>query len=492
MVLRDILAALVALVCIGLGLFLLERPRAGLEISSLMVGETPATVMQVPETTAPVVVIAHGFAGSRQLMHPYQLTLARAGYITVSYDLQGHGRNPLPMSGDVNSIDGTTRLLMEEIGRVTDAALALPGADGRVALLGHSMASDIIVRQALADDRVGAVVAISLFSEAVTAAEPENMLVVNGAWEGALRAEAQRIMAEVGAAEGDTVGTPGEGFARRAVAAPMVEHVGVLYSATGMREAREWLNATFGRDYRSGIANIGGPVLLTLLGVVLLGLPLANLLAEGPRLPEVPKGAFLALALAPAVLTPLILSLVETRFLPVLVADYLALHLAVYGSLVLAGLAVEGDLPKLRGGPAGILLAGFALIAFGGVLDRYVASFFPHAGRLPILAAILPGAVLAMVADAALLQAGRARIWRRWVARLAFLTSLGIAVALDFERLFFLIIILPVIGLFYLSFGVIGGWVGRRTGSALAMGLGLGIVLAWALAVTFPLFTGTT
>jgi hypothetical protein len=93
-----------------------------------------------------------------------------------------------------------------------------------------------------------------------------------------------------------------------------------------------------------------------------------------------------------------------------------------------------------------------------------------------------------MLADATLLEAGRARLWRRWAARILFLVSLGIAVALDFERLFFLLIILPVILLFYLTFGLMGGWVGRRTGSVAAMGLGLGLVLGWALGVTFPLF----
>jgi hypothetical protein len=194
------------------------------------------------------------------------------------------------------------------------------------------------------------------------------------------------------------------------------------------------------------------------------------------------------MAAGPALATPLLLAPFEARFLPVLVADYLALHLAVYGVIVLVLAAWARALPPLRGWIWGLALAAYGLIAFGGILDRYVASFVPVAGRIPVMAAILPGAILAMLADATLLEAGRARLWRRWTARLLFLVSLGIAVALDFERLFFLLIILPVILLFYLSFGVMGGWAGRRTGSVAAMGLGLGIILGWALGVTFPLF----
>ncbi len=490
---RHWIAGLVAIVAIVAGLLMLERARIGLVVQPLAVGETPATVMRLPHAEGPVVVIVHGFAGSRQLMNAYQISLAQAGYIAVSFDLQGHGRNPVPMSGDVTAIDGTTQLLMDEVGRVTDAALALDGADGRVALVGHSMSSDVVVRQGLADQRVDAVVAISLFSQAVTATAPANLLIINGALEGMLRAEAVRVMAEVAAVEGETVGTPGAGFARRAIAAPGVEHVGVLYSATGLRETVGWLDATFDLTSDARIAAIGGPIILTLFGIVLLAWPLARVLPAGAGVPEtLPLRVFWALACAPALITPVALALFDTRFLPVLVADYLALHLAVYGCLILSGATVAGLITRPRRGWVwGGALAVYGLVVFGGVLDRYVASFLPNHERALIMAVILPGAVAAMLGDALLQEAGRAAWWKRWVVRLAFLVSLGIAVALDFERLFFLIIILPVIVLFYATFGLMGRWVGRRTGSIWAMGLGLGLVLGWALSVTFPLFDGT-
>jgi len=63
-----------------------------------------------------------------------------------------------------------------------------------------------------------------------------------------------------------------------------------------------------------------------------------------------------------------------------------------------------------------------------------------------------------------------------------------LAVAPDFQALFFPVIILPVIVLFFPTFGMMAGWVGRRAGLPAAAGLGLGLVLAWALGVTFPMF----
>ena len=133
-------------------------------------------------------------------------------------------------------------------------------------------------------------------------------------------------------------------------------------------------------------------------------------------------------------------------------------------------------------------MAVFGLALFGILMDRYVASFLPIPERLPIIAAMVPGAVLAMWADAVLTRATAALWWRRVVVRGAFLGSLGVAVALDFERLFFLVLIFPVILLFYGTFGMMGRWIGRRTGSAMAVGLGLGLLLGWALGVSFPMY----
>jgi hypothetical protein len=64
---------------------------------------------------------------------------------------------------------------------------------------------------------------------------------------------------------------------------------------------------------------------------------------------------------------------------------------------------------------------------------------------------------------------------------------LGIAVALDPEGLFFLIMIAPVILLFFLVHGRMGRTFGKRSGP-LTAGLALGVILAWALGVSFPMF----
>lgn len=487
-----LVAALAALLLGGLGLWKLEAARAGLTIAPLQVGTTPATVYGKQDAPpAPAIVIAHGFAGSRQFMEAYALALAQAGYVVVSFDFEGHGRNPTPMRGDVTRVDGTTRYLMRETGRVIDAALALPGVDGRVALLGHSMASDIIVRQAIADRRVNATVAISMFSEAVTKTEPRNLLIVSGGFETFLRENALKNarLVDPAATEGATVGDAASGTRRRAAVAPGVEHVSVLYSTAAIREARDWLDTVFGRASKGEVHTTGGWIVLLLAGIVLLAWPLARLLPPGVAAPSpIALKSFLPAVLVPAIVTPILLSFVNTRFLPVLVADYLAAHLLVYGALSLALLRWSGVRIGGVAWLAALALAAWGIGAFGGALDRYVASFMPIPARIAIIAAIALGAIAYMLADSVALEGGRARVWRLLLARGAFLASLGIAVALDFKRLFFLLIIIPVIVAFFVVFGLMGGWGGRRTLSPAAVGVGLGIILAWSLGVTFPMF----
>ncbi|MCX7300710.1 MAG: alpha/beta hydrolase [Rhodobacterales bacterium] len=489
------LVLVVALAGMALSVLRLEQGRGDVVATRLMVGTTPATVYRLPgDTSAPIVVIAHGFAGSRQLMESFALTLAQAGYIAVSFDFLGHGRNPVPMSGDVTVIEGTTQLMMDELGRVSDAALALPGADGRLALLGHSMASDIVVRQAIRDPRVDATVALSMFSLAVTPTEPRDLLIIAGEWEGFLSAEALKAaqMTDPAASFGETVGDPAAGTARRAVLAPRTEHVSVLYSATSMREARNWLDAAFGRTSDSPVARRGGWIALLLVSTVALGWPLAGLArrwraAAPPVRPS--RSAFLLATLGPAIVTPLVLWPIPTHFLPVLVADYLAVHFALYGTLALVlvarARALRIDLTSVL---LALPVAAFGIALFGGLLDRYVASFFPTPERFLIIGAVAVGAVPFMLSDAFLTEGGRAPLWRTLMTRTAALASLGLAVVLDPEDLFFLVMILPIILLFFLLFGTAGGWLGRATWRPAAAGLGLGVFLAWALGVTFPLF----
>jgi len=482
-----LIALVLGLAVAALALWHLEAQRAGLARATLGVGDTPVTRHAAPGADGPVVVVAHGFAGSRQMMQAYAQDLARAGYRVWAFDFEGHGRHPRPMSGDVESIEGTTTRLIEQTRAVVDAARAREGWQGRVALMGHSMATDIIIRTEIADPGIGPLVAISAFSKAVTASEPENLLLVTGAWEPGLRGFAREAVAMVDpeAGEGDTARA--DGVVRRAVVAPLADHVGVLHSRAGRAEAVAWLDAAYGRESDVTVRATGPWVLALMAAIVALAWPLARLLPQSatPLAAPLPLSRFALAAGLPALAAPLIAVQVEARVLPVLVADYLALHLALYGAIQLAVLWWAGRRPKGLRPLAVLALLAWGLGVFGVALDRYGANFWPTPERLTIIAALCLGALPFMLGDAVLTRG--APFGQRIAARVAFLASLALAVLLDPERLFFLAMIAPVILLFFIVFGLMGRWVAARAGAASA-GVALGLILAWALGVSFPLF----
>src|SRR6201999_3459671 len=108
-----------------------------------------------------------------------------------------------------------------------------------------------------------------------------------------------------------------------------------------MVEALRWINAAFGLQREGFVDSRGHWLALLFLGIVALGWPLSALL---PVARKTPSGAslgwkpLLIAALAPAVLTPLMLWKLPTDFLPILLGDYLMLHFLLYGALTAAAL----------------------------------------------------------------------------------------------------------------------------------------------------------
>ncbi len=492
-----------------MGLWHLAAATSGLSVTHARLGDIPVTVFAPADRVrAPAVVIAHGFAGSQQLMLPFAVTLARNGYVAVTFDFPGHAHNSAPLAAGFEDQDGFTRELTQTLGRVVEYARTLPMADGRLALLGHSMASAIVVGYAAQHPEVGSTVAVSLFFPAAMAAAPRDLLMIYGALEPAMLADQGfQLLAKAPGATGTpprervTYGSFADGSARRLALAPGVEHIGVLYSRDSLEESLDWLNRAFVHA-GTGFVDVRGKWLgLLYLGLIGLAWPLAGLL---PRLAARPRGAglswrqLLPVAIAPAVLTPLILRPLPIRFLPILLGDYLVLHFALYGLLTAIGLW----LLRRRSGispPGSVLIGGrrlalaalacsaFCVFAIGLPLDCYVTSFIPGAWRLPLILAMLCGTLPYFLADEWLTRGSGAARGGYAATKLCFLLSLVIAIALNVSELFFLVIAVPAILLLFFVYGLFSTWVYRRTGDPLVSAFANAAAFAWFVAVTFPI-----
>jgi alpha/beta superfamily hydrolase len=499
---RDKFFLALVLLVIAAAVFEVRAQSRNLVETTAIIGEIPVSVLQrANHTPAPAIVIAHGFSGSQQLMAPLATTLARNGFVAVTFDFSGHGRNTRPMSGGVGDLAKSTAALLADIDSVVAFTRTLPGVDGRIALAGHSMATDLIVRAARRDPKIDAVVALSFFAQDVTAESPRNLLIIDGAW------ESQRLI-DVGArvvsqAAGGpvqprvTYGDFTMGSGRRLALARGAEHIGVLYSEDALTESVAWLNAVFSRSDSGFVDHRGKWLALLFAGLILMARPLARLL---PVLAPSPLGAGLSWrrlaprAVAPALLTPLLLWKVPTDFMPLLLGDYLTLHLGLYGALSAAGLWIGRDpaarfplnrlLPLLACGAA---VAAYYTLVLGFPLDAYVVSFAPTAQRATLLAPIFVGCALYFLADEWMTRGAGAAAGGYVFSKFCFIASLGIAVALNPSRLFFLIIIAIVVVILLTVYGLVGRWVYARTRDPRPGAIGAAFGLAWAIAVCFPI-----
>jgi hypothetical protein len=498
---REAFLVAVAVLAVALAVARLERGTAGLEVARAWVGSVPVTMFQPAGSgSRPAVVIAHGFAGSQQLMQSFAVTLARNGYLAVTFDFPGHGRNPTPLRGGLADDAAASRTLLDALEAVIAFARDLPQSDGRVALLGHSMAADIIARHAIVADDVAATVAVSLFSPGITADGPPNLLIVDGALEPSfLRDEGLRYLRMVGgpdAVPGVTYGRFADGTARRLVLVDGAEHITVLYSRQSLAEATAWLDQALAHTSVGYVEHRGPWLALLFLGLMLL---VRSLLLRLPLLASEPGGSGLAwrrlllVAATPALLTPLLLWPVPIGVLPLLLGDYLAMHFALWGVLTALGLHLAGAplpwsamfRPRLLFAAATIAAVG--IIVLGFAIDRYATAFVPTTStRILLLPVVLLGVLPFFLADEWLTRGAAAPRGAHVLTKLLLLASLALAIVLRPQELFFLAIIVPVMLVFLAAYGLIGRWAGRATGQPIAAGLGNAVALAWGIAATFP------
>jgi hypothetical protein len=202
---------------------------------------------------------------------------------------------------------------------------------------------------------------------------------------------------------------------------------------------------------------------------------------------------FAVAAVVPAVLTPLLLWKLPTDVLPIVLGDYLVLHFAVYGVLsALCLCLLHGHWPAHWTPPnaawclATLAVTGYALFAVGVPLDRYVFNLRPGAGRAWLIAVMCAGTLPYFLADELLARDPQAPRGAYVATKVLFLLSLVLAIALNVQRLFFLVIIVPAILLLFVVYGLFSRWTCARTGRPSVAGVANACVFGWFIAATFP------
>lgn len=485
MIRKRLLLLLLAIAFIALSWLQTLDARRGLTIRRFDVDGLPLLYLAPAEAVnAPGVLIAHGFAGSKQLMLGYAFTFAHAGYATLLWDFGGHGANPATLRREETlqaNVDAAYALLAEQ-----------PGVDGaRVAVLGHSMGSGAAMAAGLLQpERYQAVLALSPTGAEVSPSSPRNLHLQAGSWEGRFVANARDLLAAAGGERADV----SQGLGRSLVIIPAAEHISILFRAQSHRAALAWLDAVFGPQRAS--AYVDRRILwyaLHLLGWLLALAAVAPVL----RLPATAKplagarpwlGLFVGPLAAAAVLA--VWQRLDgdvTQFGGMLVAGALALWFGVAG---LVWLGLQGWQRLRNAPPAGISwllgLGLFALLwlAFGAMGQETWLQWVLIPARLmrwPWLAlAVFPWFLAAGLAQQHA-RPSRRVLW--WLVQVLFIIF-GLLLALTLvPGLFILVLMMPLIPLLI---GILA-FADAQLNQPWAFALGSALFFGWVLAAVFPL-----
>lgn len=433
-----VLVAMLAVAAAALGTLVLVRADTGLTARQVTVGGVPMTEVRAgpatPGVRRPGVVIAHGFAGSAQLMRPIADTVARRGAVALLFDFAGHGANPARLPGVGAGTSAAT--LAADLDTAVGYLRSRPDVDeDGIVLVGHSMGAGAVTRYAAGHPEIARTVAISLpeAGELPPGRPAELLLIVGGAEFPAFRRAA------------DDAVRRGAGTGRQpAVVVPGAEHVSVLFATRTHEEIAAWLPGGDGTARPRPTARLAGAALLVLafvIGVVPLAALLLPRRASGRRPAESPSGLdadapapsggrvpfggllLFALAVLAAGVGAAVAVVLPTTRLPLAVGGYVTGFLLVTGLLLVAGqrwlpsvfgtpqppsgtAVVAGRRARGRTAVAALALTGYAVLAVALPIHLGLTSALPVGARwwlLPLVA----GACLLFLLGVELVAAGR-------------------------------------------------------------------------------------
>lgn len=446
----------------------------------------------------PLVLIAHGFAGTPPIMRGFAYTIAKAGFVAASWYSDGHGANPNPMpDGCCEAFISNARIVVAEAQK-----LGL-GDTSRIAILGHSLGSGVALTYGQAFPETQATIAVSPVKTSVTPELPHNLLLMAGSREPWFAANARDLLAQAGGTFGQASGNPSDGTARDMLIVPGVEHISILFAPFSHQAAADWLDQTFGAQPGSA-AYTDRRILgyaLGILGAVLAALMLVPATASQPHpssLPAWRRVLALAAGALAATLALYALGLVGldlSRAFNLQVGGYL---LCWFGAAGLAALLLlkEPSRPGNSSGwswlgwpgwktvGCGVLVAAFLWVGMGLLGGRIFLHWLLISQRLvfyPLAVfCLLPWALAAGQAVTPARPIGRLGWWL--ASSLCMVGGLLLAILLS-PNLLYIGLILPLFPAFLAAHAVAAG----RQRSAWAFALGGALFLSWVVLAVFPL-----
>lgn len=538
---------LVLLAVFSLASFQVRAYEQGISRQSFLLrGAIPVPVLrftpQAGQRLNVVAVLAHGYSANKELMSSLAVDLAKQGITAYTFDFPGHGASPVTYGG----ADGLTPVkgLVVSLGEVVDYALAhAPAPNTRLVLVGYSLGTIAVGEYALQHPSQSAIAATVLVAgilgDRPTRTVPRSLLVLSGQFDlPGINETAQRVMAAgcgVSAQAITNIYQCGSSLAteRRRVVLAGLDHISIVTAGSTHAVMLNWLHATV--DPRIGAVPVNPDarlhwMLLGFFAAALATLPLLALGAAALRLrPQATGGARPdEVAIRPPVAGWLALLAYCGTLLGALVLLKLYLPSSFWAPepfpfgfmrqqvsgdtavlLLLAGILLVGTLalvPALRCAAAwprwagwwrqvilALAVAAFLYATVGGLSSFAWESLALSPARLWRAGVYVLLVLPFFVGLRALLGAAtRRRPYRGALAELGYtlliLMAFGAAIAMNFERLSYLGILLPIVAIALLASAGIAAWAHRVLAHpTLVLALGQALLLGWLLAASLPL-----
>lgn len=511
--------------------------RQGLVVRSLQRDSVPLLYLapKQAQRNVPAVLVAHGFAGSKQLMLGYGHVLARNGYAVMLLDFDGHGSNGYPFQRNdlEDNLNTAWQVLREQ-----------PEWDAKhLASVGHSLGTYATLSAAVHNPAsFAATVAIAPVPAPVNFRFPRNLQLQVGQWETEAIKRTARILLRSADSEGnipsvdrspasrsedmgpveqvleqaeqqrqaitttlaETAATAqqqaqalSQGSARSLIEIPRVEHIGILFSDRSHQATLDWLNATF--DLAAGSPSSDHPYrdrrlvwfgLHWLSGLVALGAiaPTLGLQTRVWKRPLAPWRKQLGLLVAPGIAW-LGLVLAEGRGADLQTLGGIQVGSAVALWLLLGGcswLGILGRIPRPRPRALAVGAAIFVALwfSFGALAQITWLNWLLISARLPLWP------LFSLTCFPWFLASGIAQqgcgAWGRlgwWLGQSLALVLGFLLVIYSLPQLGFLILLLPFFPMLTAMFTLVA----HHFDEPWAYGLGCSLFFAWALAASFPL-----
>ena len=454
--------------------------------------ETPITITSKTDPSGKLVILTHGFAGSTEFMRALAVALARDGHVVIRFDFLGHGKHKIPFSGDVKSKNGPTRQFVSQLNQVINGYKERYNSS-KVVLIGHSMASDIIIRATQGRDDIESVIAISSYTDEIPKNDFPNLLVINGEWEKGLTNKTLELFNKIGIDNPTIDKLYGEilgNNARKTIVIPGADHVGILYAKKTQLEILNWISSSK-ENFERKTNRIGVWALGVFGSLFLIGLFLSTFLEKNSRENfTISIVRYIVFSFTTIIFLPLFLTKFSGEFLRFPVHNHIFntfLFITILWVLISPVFMKEKWLHALSLKLFGCLTV-YYLFGLGFILNYYVSTYYVSVGRIEIFLILLIVTIPVCLIIQVLYETSIRGVLLANLFKVTIVCSLIFSIYLNPSDLFLLAYAVLLFVAFFLVFGFFSNIINMKVRSFISIGMVNGVMLSLTFSTAIPLY----